>query len=146
MRHRLQHRYDHVNARIHILDGYLIAYLNIDEVIRIIRREDEPKPVLMARFKLSELQAEAILELKLRFLNKLQEMEIRGEQAFRVNAYRRAALALENLDQEVERLRAEERLREVPGVGEGIAAKIVEYLDTGRIPQLEELQKKVPAG
>ena len=71
MRRRLQHRYDHVNARIHILDGYLIAYLNIDEVIRIIRREDEPKPVLMKRFKLSELQAEAILELKLRFLNKL---------------------------------------------------------------------------
>jgi topoisomerase-4 subunit A len=81
VRRRLQHRYDHVNARIHILDGYLIAYLNIDEVIRIIRREDEPKPVLMARFKLSELQAESILELKLRFLNKLQEMEIRGEQA-----------------------------------------------------------------
>src|SRR6266851_9480768 len=81
VRRRLQHRYDHVNARIHILDGYLIAYLNVDEVIRIIRREDEPKPVLMKRFKLSELQAEAILELKLRFLNKLQEMEIRGEQA-----------------------------------------------------------------
>src|SRR3954462_15626716 len=78
---RLQHRYAQVNARVHILDGYLIAYLNIDEVIRIIRREDEPKPVLMARFKLSELQAEAILELKLRFLNKLQEVEIRGEQA-----------------------------------------------------------------
>ena len=58
VRRRLQHRYDHVNARIHILDGYLIAYLNIDEVIKIIRREDEPKPVLMKRFKLSELQAE----------------------------------------------------------------------------------------
>src|SRR5438270_1313540 len=81
VRRRLQHRYDHVNARIHILDGYLTAYLNIDEVIRIIRREDEPKPVLMARFKLSDVQAEAILELKLRFLNKLQEVEIRGEQA-----------------------------------------------------------------
>src|SRR5438874_7897901 len=81
VRRRLQHRYDQVNSRLHILDGYLIAYLNIDEVIRIIRREDEPKPVLMARFKLSDLQAEAILELKLRFLNKLQEVEIRGEQA-----------------------------------------------------------------
>jgi len=80
VRRRLQHRYDHVNARLHILDGYLIAYLNVDEVIRIIRREDEPKPVLMARFKLSDLQAESILELKLRFLNKLEEMEIRGEQ------------------------------------------------------------------
>ncbi|HWS71100.1 MAG TPA: DNA topoisomerase IV subunit A [Thermoanaerobaculia bacterium] len=81
VRRRLQHRYDQVNARIHILDGYLIAYLNVDEVIRIIRAEDEPKPVLMKRFALSDLQAESILELKLRFLNRLEEMEIRGEQA-----------------------------------------------------------------
>ena len=81
VRRRLQHRYDHVNARLHILDGYLIAYLNVDEVIRIIRREDEPKPVLMKRFALSDLQAESILELKLRFLNRLEEMQIRGEQA-----------------------------------------------------------------
>jgi topoisomerase-4 subunit A len=81
VRRRLQHRYDAVNARLHILDGYLVAYLNVDEVIRIIRREDEPKPVLMKRFKLSELQAEAILELKLRYLNRLEEMQIRGEQA-----------------------------------------------------------------
>jgi topoisomerase IV subunit A len=80
VRRRLQHRYDQVNARLHILDGYLAAYLNIDEVIRIIRREDEPKPVLMKRFTLSEPQAEAILELKLRHLNKLQEVQIRGEQ------------------------------------------------------------------
>jgi topoisomerase-4 subunit A len=81
VRRRLQHRYDAVNARLHLLDGYLVAYLNVDEVIKIIRREDEPKPVLMKRFKLSELQAEAILELKLRFLNKLEEMQIKGEQA-----------------------------------------------------------------
>src|SRR5437762_8318279 len=81
VRRRLQHRYDQVNSRLHILDGYLIAYLNVDEVIKIIRREDEPKPALMKRFKLSDLQAEAILELKLRFLNKLEEVEIRGEQA-----------------------------------------------------------------
>ena len=81
VRRRLQHRYDQVNSRLHILDGYLIAYLNIDEVIKIIRREDEPKPVLMRRFKLSDPQAEAILELKLRYLNKLEEVQIRGEQA-----------------------------------------------------------------
>src|SRR5207249_9944885 len=81
VRRRLQHRYDQVNARLHILDGYLVAYLNIDEVIKIIRREDEPKPMLMKRFKLSDLQAEAILELKLRYLNKLEEMQIRGEQS-----------------------------------------------------------------
>jgi topoisomerase-4 subunit A len=81
VRRRLQHRYDQVNSRLHILDGYLTAFLNIDEVIKIIRREDEPKPALMKRFKLSELQAEAILELRLRYLNRLEEMEIRGEQA-----------------------------------------------------------------
>ncbi|HEV3485457.1 MAG TPA: DNA gyrase subunit A, partial [Vicinamibacterales bacterium] len=80
VRRRLQHRYDQVNARLHILDGYLIAYLNVDEVIKIIRREDEPKPVLMTRFRLTDVQAEAILELKLRFLNKLEEVQIRGEQ------------------------------------------------------------------
>ena len=80
VRRRLQHRYDQVNSRLHILDGYLVAYLNVDEVIKIIRREDEPKPVLMKRFNLSDLQAESILELKLRFLNKLEEMQIRGEQ------------------------------------------------------------------
>src|SRR5207253_1201257 len=81
VRRRLQHRYDQVNSRLHILDGYLIAYLNIDEVIKIIRREDQPKPVLMKRFKLSDPQTEAILDLKLRYLNKLEEVQIRGEQA-----------------------------------------------------------------
>merc|ERR1712000_653248 len=61
---RLQHRLDKVLARLHILEGLLIAYLNIDEVIEIIRREDEPKPVLMQRFGISDTQAEAILEKK----------------------------------------------------------------------------------
>jgi topoisomerase IV subunit A len=80
VRRRLQHRFDKVQARLHILDGLLVAYLNLDEVIRIIRREDEPKPVLMKRFKLTEIQADAILETKLRHLAKLEEMKIRGEQ------------------------------------------------------------------
>jgi topoisomerase-4 subunit A len=80
VRRRLQYRLDKVIARLHILDGLLIAYLNIDEVIAIIRKEDEPKPVLMARFGLSEIQAEAILEIKLRHLAKLEEVKIRGEQ------------------------------------------------------------------
>ena len=62
------------SSRIHILDGYLVAYLNVDEVIRIIRREDEPKPVLMKNFKLTEEQVEAIHETKLRQLAKLEEM------------------------------------------------------------------------
>jgi topoisomerase-4 subunit A len=77
---RLQHRLDKVLARLHILEGLLVAYLNIDEVIEIIRYEDKPKAELMGRFGLSADQAEAILELKLRHLAKLEEMKIRGEQ------------------------------------------------------------------
>ncbi len=78
---RLEFRLGKLNARLHILEGLLVAFLNLDEVIRIVRREDEPKPVLMQRFKLSGEQAEAILETKLRQLAKLEEMKIRGEQA-----------------------------------------------------------------
>jgi len=77
---RLQHRLDKVRKRLHILEGLMIAYLNLDEVIRIIRREDEPKPVLMKRFKLSDEQAEEILNTRLRHLAKLEEMKIREEQ------------------------------------------------------------------
>ncbi|QQD22611.1 DNA topoisomerase IV subunit A [Oceanospirillaceae bacterium ASx5O] len=77
---RLQFRLDKVLARLHILEGLLVAFLNIDEVIEIIRREEEPKAVLMQRFGISDIQAEAILELKLRHLAKLEEMKIRGEQ------------------------------------------------------------------
>jgi topoisomerase-4 subunit A len=80
VRRRLEWRLDKVNARLHILDGLLVAYLNLDEVIRIVRSEDEPKPALMKRFELSEIQAEAILETKLRHLARLEEMKIRGEQ------------------------------------------------------------------
>ncbi|HEY1900654.1 MAG TPA: DNA topoisomerase IV subunit A [Steroidobacteraceae bacterium] len=77
---RLQYRLDKVSRRLHILEGLLIAFLNLDEVIRIIRREDEPKPVLIKRFKLSEEQAEEILNTRLRHLAKLEEMKIRDEQ------------------------------------------------------------------
>lgn len=78
---RLQHRLAKVDERLHILEGLLNAYLNLDEVIRIIRTEDEPKEELMARFSLTDIQATAILDLKLRHLAKLEEMKIRGEQA-----------------------------------------------------------------
>ncbi len=80
VRKRLNHRLEKVLKRLHVLEGLLIAFLNIDEVIHIIRSEDEPKPVLMSRFGLSETQTEAILELKLRHLAKLEEVKIRGEQ------------------------------------------------------------------
>ncbi|MCO7227417.1 DNA topoisomerase IV subunit A [Pleionea sp. CnH1-48] len=80
VRKRLQFRLDKVLDRLHILEGLLVAFLNIDEVIAIIRNEDKPKPVLMERFGISDRQAEAILDLKLRHLAKLEEMKIRGEQ------------------------------------------------------------------
>ncbi|MBB66005.1 DNA topoisomerase IV subunit A [Alteromonas sp. KS69] len=77
---RLQYRLDKVLARLHILEGLLIAFLNIDEVIEIIRTYEKPKQELISRFSLSDKQAEAILELKLRHLAKLEEMKIKGEQ------------------------------------------------------------------
>ncbi|MEJ2611067.1 MAG: DNA topoisomerase IV subunit A [Candidatus Thiodiazotropha sp.] len=80
VRRRLQYRLDQVLERLHILEGLMIAYLNIDEVIAIIRYEDDPKAELIKRFSLSETQAEAILNLRLRHLAKLEEMKIKGEQ------------------------------------------------------------------
>src|SRR3954468_1422791 len=76
---RSRHRLAEIERRLEILAGYLIAYLNIDEVIRIIREEDEPKPVMMARWSLTDTQAEAILNMRLRALRKLEEVEIRKE-------------------------------------------------------------------
>ncbi|MGB5638579.1 MAG: DNA topoisomerase IV subunit A [Sedimenticolaceae bacterium] len=80
VRRRLQFRLDKVLERLHLLDGVLVAFLNLDEVIRIIRSEDEPRPVLMSRFDLSEVQADYILDTKLRQLARLEEMKIRAEQ------------------------------------------------------------------
>ncbi len=77
---RLKHRLERVERRLHLLEGLLVAFLNLDEVIRIIRTEDEPKPALIARFALSEEQADYILETRLRQLARLEEMKIRGEQ------------------------------------------------------------------
>ena len=120
VKRRLEWRLDKVSKRLHLLDGLLIAYLNLDEVIRIIRREDEPKPVLMKRFKLSEEQAEAILETKLRHLAKLEEMKIRGEQ--------------EELAKERNELEAilgnKKRLRKL--VGDELAADAEKYGDARR--------------
>jgi len=76
---RSNYRKEQIEHRLEILGGYLIAYLNIDKVIKIIRTEDEPKPALIKAFKLTEIQAEAILNMRLRNLRKLEEMEIRGE-------------------------------------------------------------------
>jgi len=91
VRRRLQFRLDKVDHRLHLLEGLLIAFLNIDEVIHIIRSEDEPKPVLIQRFSLSDIQAEYILDTKLRQLARLEEVRIRAEQK---------ALAAEKLELE----------------------------------------------
>ena len=77
---RLRYRLERVIERLHILDGLLVAYLNIDVVIKIVRKEDDPKSALMKRFELSDTQAQAILDLRLRHLVRLEEMKIRGEQ------------------------------------------------------------------
>src|SRR5262249_56215359 len=76
---RSKHRLGEIEHRLEVLGGLLVAYLNLDEVIRIIRTEDEPKPVLMKRFKLTDVQADAILNMRLGNLRKLEEMEIRAE-------------------------------------------------------------------
>ncbi|HYZ47296.1 MAG TPA: DNA topoisomerase IV subunit A [Sphingomonas sp.] len=78
---RSEHRVARIDDRIELLDGYLVAYLNLDRVIEIIRTEDEPKPVMMAEFSLTDRQAEAILNMRLRSLRRLEEMEIKGERA-----------------------------------------------------------------
>lgn len=80
VRRRLQYRLDKILERLHILDGLLIAFLNIDEVIKIIRKEDKPKAALIKKFKLSAIQADAILDLRLRQLAKLEEIKIKTEQ------------------------------------------------------------------
>ncbi len=80
VKRRITHRVEKIEKRLHLLEGLLIAFLNLDEVIRIVRSEDEPKPVLMARFALTDAQAEYILETRLRQLARLEEMKIRGEQ------------------------------------------------------------------
>jgi topoisomerase-4 subunit A len=125
---RLTFRLEKVEARLHILDGLLIAYLNLDEVIRIIRREEEPKPVLMKRFKLSDRQTEAILETKLRHLAKLEEMKIRAEQ-------KELAAEAEELEGI---LRSKARLRKL--VREEIEADAATYGDERRTRIIERAE------
>ena len=129
VRRRLEYKLDKVARRLHVLEGLLVAYLNIDEVIAIIRNEDEPRPVLMKRFGLSEEQAEAILDLKLRHLARLEEMKIRGEQS-----------ELEEERQQLEKiLGSEQRLRTL--VGKELTADAERYGDERRSP----LADSVPA-
>jgi len=130
VRRRLQHRLDKVLARLHILEGLLTAFLNIDEVIEIIRTEDKPKPVLMERFGLTDIQAEAILELKLRHLAKLEEFKIKGEQD---------ELALER-DKLEQTLGSERRMSTLMKKEIQEAAEM--YGDDRRSPVVERLEAK----
>ena len=81
LKRRSQYRLDQIEHRLEVLAGYLIAYLNLDEIIRIIREKDEPKPILRKRFKLSDVQAEAILNMRLRAMRRLEETQIKDEHA-----------------------------------------------------------------
>ena len=133
---RLNWRLEKVQARLHILDGLLAAYLNLDEVIRIIRREEEPKPVLMKRFKLTDIQAEAILETKLRHLAKLEEMKIRGEQK-ELNEEREELEKILGSKARLKKLVKEELLADAETFGDARRSKIVERAAAQAIDETE---------
>ncbi len=140
VKRRLEHRLKQVADRIHILLGLMLAYLNLDEVIRIIRTEDEPKPVLIKRFKLSDVQAETILDTKLRHLQKLEEMKIKNEQK---------ALAAERAEIE-ELLKSKAKLQKL--IGDEIKEDAEMYGDDRRckiehqpVAQALEVTEIVPA-
>lgn len=136
VRRRLEHRLGKVEDRLHILEGLLAAYLNIDEVIRIIREEDEPKSALMDAFGLSERQAEAILELRLRHLAKLEEMKIRGEQDA-LEAERKQLKALLGSEAKLTDL-IEQELRETAGEhGDARRSPIVEREEARALSEVE---------
>jgi topoisomerase IV subunit A len=122
---RLEFRLDQVVDRLHVLEGLLIAYLNIDEVIHIIRAEDEPRPVLMERFGLTGTQAEAILELKLRHLARLEEMKIRGEKD-ELEAERKQIEEILDSPKKLTRLIRDELLEDAEKYGDERRSPIVE--------------------
>jgi topoisomerase IV subunit A len=122
---RLEFRLDQVVDRLHILEGLLIAYLNIDEVIHIIRTEDDPKPVLMERFGLTGTQAEAILELKLRHLAKLEEFKIQGEKD-ELEAERKHLESVLNSPRKLTRLIRDELLEDAEKYGDERRSRLVQ--------------------
>jgi len=133
---RLKHRLEKVESRLHLLEGLLIAYLNIDEVIEIIRTEDKPKPALMERFGLSADQAEAILELKLRNLAKLEEMKIRGEQD-ELAAERKELLAVLGSDDRLRDLIKSELIEDAEKYGDDRRSPIVQRAEAKAFSEAE---------
>ncbi len=138
VRRRLQFRLDKVEKRLHLLDGLLVAFLNLDEVIHIIRTEDQPKPVLMARFALSELQADYILDTRLRQLARLEEMKIRAEQD-ELMKEREQLLALLGSETKLKKLVRKELLTDAETYGDARRSPIIERAEARALSENELL-------
>ncbi len=138
VRRRLQFRLDKVEKRLHLLEGLLVAFLNLDEVIHIIRTEDQPKPVLMARFELSELQADYILDTRLRQLARLEEMKIRGEQD-ELAKERERLLALLGSEAKLKKQVRKELLEDAETYGDDRRSPIVERAEARALTENELL-------
>lgn len=138
VKRRLQNRLDKVLDRLHVLEGLLTAYLNIDEVIAIIRYEDEPKAQLMERFKLTDRQAEAILEMRLRHLAKLEEMKIRSEQS-ELQQERDRLQQLLNSDEAFKDLIKQELLEDSEQFGDARRCQIIERAPAKTIKKTDVL-------
>ncbi|MFC2973452.1 DNA topoisomerase IV subunit A [Azotobacter bryophylli] len=136
VRRRLQFRLDKVEKRLHLLEGLLIAFLNLDEVIRIIRTEDQPKPVLMERFGLTEVQADYILDTRLRQLARLEEMKIRGEQN-ELAKEREQLLALLGSEAKLKKLVRKELLADAETYGDPRRSPIVERTEARALSETE---------
>ncbi|SEP41257.1 DNA topoisomerase IV subunit A [Pseudomonas sp. Snoq117.2] len=136
VRRRLQFRLDKVERRLHLLDGLLIAFLNLDEVIHIIRTEEHPKQALMARFELSEDQADYILETRLRQLARLEEMKIRGEQAELLKEQKRLQTLLGS-DKKLRNLVRDELIKDAETYGDARRSPIVVRAEAKALSETE---------
>ncbi|MEE1903791.1 DNA topoisomerase IV subunit A [Pseudomonas asiatica] len=136
VRRRLQHRLDKVEKRLHLLEGLLTAFLNLDEVIHIIRTEDQPKQALIARFDLTEIQADYILETRLRQLARLEEMKIRGEQDELLKEQAKL-LALLGSDAKLRKLVRSELIKDAENYGDDRRSPIVERAEAKALSENE---------
>ncbi len=143
---RSRHRLARIAERLEVLDGYLAVYLNIDKVIRIIRTEDEPKPRLMAAFRLSERQAEAILNMRLRSLRRLEEMQIREEHAALTREQKELKRLLGS-----EKLQSDKLIEELRSIDARFGAKTklgkrkTEFARPADLAELQEIAEQVSA-
>ncbi|GGK10562.1 DNA topoisomerase IV subunit A [Pseudomonas matsuisoli] len=136
VRRRLQFRLDKVERRLHLLEGLLVAFLNLDEVIHIIRTEDHPKSVLMARFELTDIQADYILDTRLRQLARLEEMKIRGEQD-ELAKEREKLLALLGSEAKLKKLVRKELLEDAEKYGDDRRSPIVERAEAKALSETD---------